>query len=119
MMNCLKLTLKEIGIIIAIQDGNNANNGYSLFKKELDTNLMTNEKSIGKIIKVQREKGFGFIISPEHKYVKFFFHWTGLIQSTLKFTELSEGMKVKFVSILESINNQEVKSKGPTPFKLR
>ena len=65
---------------------------------------MTNEKSEGKIIKVQKEKGFGFIISNEHKFTKFFFHWTGLVQ-TVKFTDLTEGMKVKFIPIL---NDTEV-----------
>lgn len=73
-------------------------------------------KSEGKIIKVQKEKGFGFIISKDHKFVKFFFHWTGLIQTTVKFEDLTEGMKVKFIPIMESANKK--KNRGPRAIQI-
>lgn len=82
------------------------------------------EKSEGKIIKVQHEKGFGFIISPEHKFVKFFFHWTGLVHNTKKFTELTAGMKVKFIPILEnkefksSEAKESIQSRGPRAIQI-
>ena len=74
------------------------------------------KKSEGKIIKVQKEKGFGFIISPEHKFTKFFFHWTGLTQTTRPFTEIVEGMKVRFVPVMQSSNKE--KDRGPRAIQI-
>lgn len=74
------------------------------------------KKSEGKIIKVQHEKGFGFIISPEHKFTKFFFHWTGLVQNTMNFTAIKEGMKVRFVPIMEGSDKD--KDRGPRAIQI-
>lgn len=52
----------------------------------------------GKIIKVSDE-GWGFIISKEIPFTRIFFHWTSLVQDTLKFTELKRGMHVEFVAV--------------------
>ncbi len=81
---------------------------------------MDQTKSEGKIIKVQKERGFGFIISREHQFVKFFFHWTGLIQDTKNFKDLEEGMKVKFIPILNDANPEgESKiSRGPRAIQI-
>ena len=57
-----------------------------------------NNPITGKIIKLS-DKGWGFISSTELKFTRIFFHWSGLKQSTLKFPELSVGMKVKFIPI--------------------
>lgn len=77
------------------------------------------DKITGKITKVHREGGWGFIISEEIKFTKFFFHWTGLSQDTLKFPELQAGMKVKFVPInlTEEVKEGE-KKRGPRAIKI-
>lgn len=49
----------------------------------------------GKIIHVNDE-GWGFITTPEVRFVRIFFHWTGLKNDTKKFLELKKGMKVEF-----------------------
>lgn len=49
----------------------------------------------GKIIHIS-EEGWGFATSPEIKFTRIFFHWTGLEQSTLKFPELRKGMRIEF-----------------------
>jgi len=65
--------------------------------EDLSDVLRPEEKRIeGKIIHVEDDKGYGFISSPEIKFTRIFFHWTGLIQDTLNFTELKKGMKVEF-----------------------
>lgn len=53
----------------------------------------------GRIIKVNTEEGYGFIISSERKFVKFFFHWTGLQQTTKAFKDLKVGEKVLFTPL--------------------
>ena len=80
---------------------------------------MTTEqtKSKGKIIKVQKEKGYGFIISPDHRFIKFFFHWTGLSQTTKNFTELNEGMNVEFLPIFPDVSETEQK-RGPRAIQI-
>lgn len=62
-----------------------------------------NELVNGKIIRLS-PRGYGFIISQEIPFTRFFFHWTELHQNTKKFTELTEGMKVEFVPM--NINNR-------------
>jgi cold shock CspA family protein len=52
----------------------------------------------GKIIKVS-EDGWGFIITKEIPFTRIFFHWTSLVQDTMKFTDLRRGMKVEFVPV--------------------
>ena len=70
-----------------------------------------NDKVEGRIIKVS-PKGYGFITSESHQFIKFYFHWTGLVQETKKFPELKEGMKVKFVAQPEMVAANGIK-RGP------
>lgn len=65
----------------------------------------------GKIIKVQEEKGWGFISSRDIKFTRIFFHWTSLKQNTLKFQELRNGMKVEFTPV-------EIEGKGWRAIKI-
>lgn len=57
------------------------------------------KRIVGKIIKVQHEKGWGFIASKEIPFTRIFFHWTSLNQDTAHFTELKKGMEVEFTPI--------------------
>lgn len=72
-----------------------------------DTNTITQNKIKGRIVKLS-EDGWGFITSKDQKFTRIFFHWSSLIQSTLKFTELKVGMDVEFIS-------QEVKPTEARP----
>lgn len=54
------------------------------------------ETKLGKIIKLQPEKGYGFITSKDVPFERIFFHWTGLHNETIRFLELKEGMDVEF-----------------------
>lgn len=54
------------------------------------------QRITGKIIHLAGDKGWGFISSHEIQFTRIFFHWTGLNQDTLHFTELARGMKVEF-----------------------
>lgn len=65
----------------------------------------------GKIIKVEYQKGWGFISSKEIPFTRIFFHWSSLRQNTLKFTELKTGMKVSFVPV-------ELEGKGYRAIKI-
>jgi cold shock CspA family protein len=80
---------------------------------------MNDTKKIkGKIIKIHPD-GYGFIISDEMKFIKFFFHWTSLNHSTKKFPELKSGMKVEFVPVLnDDVNEEDEKKKGPHAIKI-
>lgn len=42
------------------------------------------------------DRGWGFIVSRDIEYTRIFFHWSGLSQRTLHFSELKKGMKVEF-----------------------
>lgn len=75
--------------------------------EEIDDNI----RNIGKIIKLSDE-GWGFITSKEIPFTRIFFHWTSLIQETLKFTELEEGMQVEFKAI-------EIPEKGFRAIKIK
>ena len=66
---------------------------------------------VGKIIKVS-EEGYGFISSKDIKFTRIFFHWTSLMQGTLNFTQLKNGMKVEFTP-------QEVEGKGTRAIKIK
>jgi cold shock CspA family protein len=59
-------------------------------------NIPVGEKIKGKIIYVNQERGWGFINSPDVKFTRIFFHWTGLEQATKHFTEVEKGMDVEF-----------------------
>jgi cold shock CspA family protein len=59
----------------------------------------TEERLTGKIIKLKRgieTGGWGFISSKEIPFTRIFFHWSALVQDTLNFTQLEEGMEVEF-----------------------
>ena len=76
------------------------------------------KKVIGKISKLH-DSGWGFIISDEIKFTKFFFHWTGLAQNTKKFLDLRTGMKVKFIPInLNEVLPEGEEKKGPRAIKI-
>lgn len=65
----------------------------------------------GKII-IVHEEGYGFIISQAVPFRRIFFHWTFLEESTKKFEELEEGMKVEFKPI-------EIPGKGWRAIKIK
>lgn len=65
--------------------------------KEVEVVDENQKKLIGKIIHLS-EQGYGFISSPDIKFTRIFFHWTGLEQGTLNFAELKKGMKVEFIA---------------------
>jgi len=65
----------------------------------------------GKITKID-SKGYGFISSKELPFTRIFFHWTYLLQDTLKFPELKTGMKVEF-------EPKEVDGKGTRAIKVK
>lgn len=53
---------------------------------------------IGKIIKLAPiDKGYGFIVSREFPCERIYFHWSNLLQTTLRFPKLTKGMYVDFV----------------------
>lgn len=58
----------------------------------------------GTIIFVEEAKGFGFIASPEIPFTRIYFHWSGLKQDTLNFTQLKKGMEVEFIPITQILN---------------
>lgn len=49
----------------------------------------------GKILTLHT-KGYGFITSEEIEFERIFFHWTALVNDTLRFKQLREGMRVEF-----------------------
>jgi cold shock CspA family protein len=51
----------------------------------------------GKIVKLNTDRGYGFILSDERKFKRFFFHWTALRPEGIGFEEITPGMKVRFV----------------------
>lgn len=60
--------------------------------------ILEERRVAGKIIKISKD-GWGFITSKEIPFTRIFFHWTGLKQETLKFTELEKEMHVEFTPI--------------------
>ena len=83
---------------------------------------MENERRLkGKVVKVH-EKGYGFIISDEVRFVKFFFHWSALNSGT-KFTELKSGDNVEFTPQMNDMpENVELNGakerRGPRAIKI-
>lgn len=59
---------------------------------------MSDEKIVGKIIKVSRE-GWGFVSSKNIEFTRIFFHWTALRQDTIPFLQLKVGMVVEFTPV--------------------
>lgn len=60
-----------------------------------DENPPKDDRLTGKIIKLS-DQGWGFIISPDVKFTRIFFHWSQLRQDTKNFKDLTVGMTVKF-----------------------
>lgn len=58
--------------------------------------IQDSNKLKGKISFIKESKGWGFILTPSIPFTRIFFHWTGLSNDTLHFTELRKGMKVEF-----------------------
>lgn len=51
----------------------------------------------GKIIKLSSiEQGYGFIVSKDHPCERIYFHWSNLVQNTLRFPKLKNRMEVEF-----------------------
>lgn len=58
------------------------------------------EGTITKVIDDEEKGGYGFISSPKAKpYTRIFFHWTGLLNTTLNFKDIRKGMKCTFECI--------------------
>jgi cold shock CspA family protein len=74
------------------------------------------EQITGKIIKLSKE-GWGFISSLDKPFTRIFFHWSGLNQDTLHFTELKVGMKVDF-EVIDYIDKHTGTSKGLRAIKI-
>lgn len=75
--------------------------------------VVTEPKVKGKIIYVNEEKGWGFINSPDVRFTRIFFHWTGLEQNTLHFTKIKKGMNVEFKLVqLEDPETKEMKHRA-------
>jgi cold shock CspA family protein len=53
---------------------------------------------LGKIVKLDKENGWGFITSPEKRFVRFYFHWTAL-KPTDDFNSLEINQLVRFEPI--------------------
>lgn len=51
----------------------------------------------GTIVRLMRQKAFGFILGSDGR--ERFFHTSGLEQTTLRYDQLDEGMRVEFESI--------------------
>lgn len=73
-------------------------------KEEEPDNQVEDNKATGKIYHLSDE-GWGFISSHDIPFTRIYFHWTGLVIDTLKFTELQKGDKVEFTHI--QVKNQE------------
>lgn len=58
--------------------------------------MNTNPRIRGKITKVNKEKGYGFITSKEKPFVKIFFYWEELKPTSKPFLELEKHMEVEF-----------------------
>ena len=79
-------------------------------------------RKLGKIVHVDKERGFGFISSPKDvPFTRIFFFWTALVPETITFLELEKDMEVEFelmdgpkgpkaikIDVLENENKQEV-----------
>lgn len=80
-------------------------------------NKETQTKLIGKIVKLS-EDGWGFITSKDLKFTRIFFHWSSLVQDTVKFTELKVGMNVEFISQLVEPTEERPRQKGYRAIKI-
>lgn len=60
----------------------------------------------GKIVKVDKKGGWGFISSFEVPFTRIFFHWVDLKSSTKNMLELKRGMDVEFEVIDHPYKNK-------------
>lgn len=51
---------------------------------------------IGIITAVNKDKGYGFLSTPDLPFTRIFFHWSALINNTLHFKKVEKGMKAEF-----------------------
>lgn len=87
MVNAIQKLLKDSGQQMIDNDN----------KELINSDKKVTEGRIqGKIIKVDLEKGFGFISSQQIKFRRIFFHWSSLVQDTKTFENLKVGMEVEF-----------------------
>jgi cold shock CspA family protein len=57
---------------------------------------MTEERLTGKITKIKRDDGWGFIQSENMPFTRFHFFWSALLHSTKEFKEVNNGDSVEF-----------------------
>lgn len=58
-----------------------------------------NERLTGKITRVNHKDGWGFILSPEKKHIRYYFKWTNLLHTTKLFEDIKAGMMVEFTPL--------------------
>lgn len=100
----------------------NINRIYKPSKRQIEffmneTNQTEQKPINGRIVKLSDE-GWGFITSKEQKFTRIFFHWSSLIQDTLKFTELKVGMNVEFICQKVEPTEDRPKQKGYRAIKI-
>jgi len=87
--------------------------GIDKMTTELEVKETKEEKRVvGTIIKLNQDKGYGFISSHDIKFTRIFFHWTSLLQTTKKFYDLQVKDKVEFTPL-------EVPDKGTRAIKIK
>lgn len=84
---------------------------------EIKESIVDEPRLKGKIIKVDMERGYGFITSKEVPFTRIFFHWTSLLQDTKNFAELSKNMDVEFTK--QELMDEETKQKKIRAIKIR
>lgn len=62
-------------------------------------NIDLQKRYIGKIFRLNVERGYGFITCHEIPFTRIYFHWSGLLQKTVNFLELKKGDEVEFNAI--------------------
>lgn len=85
--------------------------GDSIEDSPKGNEVKENKRVHGKIIKVS-DDGWGFISSKDLPFTRIFFHWTSLVQDTLKFKELKKGMKCEF-------EPRDIPEKGTRAYKIK
>lgn len=84
---------------------------------DTNTEVIKEKKIQGRIVKLSDE-GWGFLTSKDQKFTRIFFHWSSLLQDTLKFTELKVGMNVEFISQEVKPTDERPKQKGFKAIKI-
>jgi cold shock CspA family protein len=73
------------------------------------------KRYMGKVVKVANDptqttrQGFGFIVTKEIPFTRIFFHWTGLKQDTIHFSEVKKGDDVEFnvIEYFDKVTNED------------